>query len=318
MEPLGIIPAERGDPGRPDPLDRALGVPLVLWAVNNLRRVLPVDRVIVLTSDGEIGGTARKAGAAVAAPGEEPGGAPLLVHDVWRPFCRASVVRRAIEEGVQELAAVRIGPLERLAVRTLEDLELMQATAAGLAPDHPCVVGVRRMRLPLSTEVRAIVCDVDGVLTSGRIAMHSDGASSRAFHVHDGMGTRLLIEAGVKVGWLSAGADDGTIRARAERLGVEHVDVGEGDKGARFESLCRAMGVGEAETLYIGDDVNDLPAMERAGLAACPSNARPEVCAAVDLVLEQAGGTGCVRETADLLLDDLRMRAQRRSDGGGA
>ncbi len=162
--------------------------------------------------------------------------------------------------------------------------------------------------IPDGRPIRAVVSDVDGVLTDGTVTLAPDPVNqrqflkARAFHVHDGMGVQLLLAAGVRVGWMSSSQDDGVIRARAQGLRVTAVDVGEGDKGTRLEQLCRQMGVEPGQTAYLGDDVNDLPAFERAAFTACPYDARPEVRAAADLVLTSPGGRGAFRELADLVL----------------
>jgi YrbI family 3-deoxy-D-manno-octulosonate 8-phosphate phosphatase len=150
--------------------------------------------------------------------------------------------------------------------------------------------------------VQALVSDVDGVLTDGRVGVTSAGHGVRFFHMRDGMAVRLLHKAGIKVAWLSAGYDDGVIRARAEYLGVDACDIGGGDKGERFRLLCDRLNVAPARTVYVGDDVNDLPAMALAGLAACPADAAPGVLAAARLVLRLPGGAGCFRELAELIL----------------
>lgn len=156
-------------------------------------------------------------------------------------------------------------------------------------------------------DLQAVISDVDGVLTDGTIGLlpgaGSDAGAVRFFDMRDGMGTVLLLRAGVRVAWLSASVDDGVIRRRAQMLGVEHVDVGSGDKGARFETLCTTLGVDPAKTLYVGDDVNDLPAMRRAGVSACPMDARPQVIDAVDIILDAPGGRGAFRDLADMILD---------------
>ena len=154
----------------------------------------------------------------------------------------------------------------------------------------------------------AVLSDVDGVLTDGTVALFPEGAKGRAFHVHDGMGVKLLQAAGYKVAWISASQDDGVIRRRGEGLGVHHIDVGSGDKGERLRRACGAIGVAPAKCVYIGDDVNDLPAMRLAAFSACPADARPEVRQRVSLVLESRGGRGAFRELADLVLHAHRLR----------
>jgi 3-deoxy-D-manno-octulosonate 8-phosphate phosphatase (KDO 8-P phosphatase) len=150
--------------------------------------------------------------------------------------------------------------------------------------------------------VEAVICDVDGVLTDARIGLTSDGATIRFFNMKDGMGVRRLGDAGIRVGWCSAGIDDGVIRRRGESLGVDDIDVGRGDKGERFAAMCRRLSVDPAHTVYVGDDINDLPAMRLAAVCACPADAVDSVRAAVDLVLRSPGGAGCFRELAELIL----------------
>lgn len=152
------------------------------------------------------------------------------------------------------------------------------------------------------SQIKAVVSDVDGVLTDGRIGLGPGEEAIRFFDMRDGMGTKLLQKAGVDVAWLSASHDDGVIRRRAAMLGVEHVDVGSGDKGERLTNLCAQLGVDPADVLFVGDDVNDLPAMELAGMSACPMDARPEVVDSVDIILGAPGGRGAFRELADMIL----------------
>ncbi len=300
--PLGLITTNRR--AEVAPTERLLGTPLVLWAVNNLRRVLPLEQIAVVSDDPAVTSLIAAHGLREIEPTVAIDAEHVLIHDAYRPFCAPDTIHYAIKSDVRELEAVRVRAIERIDVRRRDDLELASAVAAGLPPNHPCIVGVRRMRLPLDANIKAVITDVDGVLTDGRIHVHSGGEQVRAFHMQDGLGSRLLQKAGIAVGWLSAAADDGSTRHRAARLDILNVDVGEGDKGARFTRLCEAMNVDPAHTLYVGDDVNDLPAMERAALAACPANARPEVKAAADLVLDTAGGDGAFRELVDILLDD--------------
>jgi YrbI family 3-deoxy-D-manno-octulosonate 8-phosphate phosphatase len=150
-----------------------------------------------------------------------------------------------------------------------------------------------------------VVSDVDGVLTDGCVGISASGHKFRTFHVHDGMGVKLLTAAGIRVGWLSSSQDDGVIRARAASLGVNAVDVSDGDKGQRLRRLADALGAPLASIVYIGDDVNDLPAIHLAAASACPSDARPEVRSVVTRVLNAPGGRGAFREAADLVLDHL-------------
>jgi 3-deoxy-D-manno-octulosonate 8-phosphate phosphatase (KDO 8-P phosphatase) len=97
-------------------------------------------------------------------------------------------------------------------------------------------------------------------------------------------------------------------------LMIEHVDVGPGNKLPRFLRLCEAMGSSPERTLYFGDDINDLPAMEAAGFVACPADAHPIVRGIADVVLEANGGRHAARELSDRILRakgaDLSSAAQ--------
>lgn len=150
--------------------------------------------------------------------------------------------------------------------------------------------------------IEAVISDVDGVLTDARIGLTSGGETIRFFNMKDGMGVKRLKDAGVKVGWCSAGADDGVIRRRGENLGVDDIDVGQGDKAQRFVAMCQRLGVDPERTVYIGDDVNDLPAMRLAAISVCPADAVGMVRDFVDVILRTAGGSGCFRELAELVL----------------
>ncbi len=163
----------------------------------------------------------------------------------------------------------------------------------------------RKTPFPPGLTIAAVVSDVDGVLTDGTVGWAASGHKFRTFHVHDGMGVKLLTAAGLRVGWLSSSQDDGVIRARAQSLGVNAVDVSDGDKGQRLKRLCESLNAPLSAVVYIGDDVNDLPAIHLAAASACPADARPEVRAVVTHVLHATGGRGAFREVADMVLDHL-------------
>ena len=151
-------------------------------------------------------------------------------------------------------------------------------------------------------DIKAVVSDVDGTLTEGSLYTTSDGAVMRRFTTIDGMGHNVLHNAGVKIAWLSATSEGGSVARRAEMLRVKHVDTGAGDKGPRVRALCDAMGVELDQTLYIGDDINDLPAMQLCAMSFCPSDAHSTVRGSADTVLDAPGGHGAFRQLADAIL----------------
>jgi len=278
---------------------RVLGVPLLLWSFGALLRVLPAREIALKSAEPELLGIASGRGLHALGPRQAPG---ALLVDPAQPFCRSESLRAAIEQGTVSLGAHQTGAIERVRVVDEESFALADALARGLDPDDPHVRGISALRLPLDRPVRALVCDVDGCLTDGGVWFGDGEAAGRRFTTHDGLGLKRLMNEGVKVGWLSATTSGDSISRRAEQIGIEVVDTGSGDKGPRFHEVCARLGVPESETLYIGDDLNDLPAMARAGTSACPADARPEVRARVDLILECRGGNGAVRELCDLLL----------------
>jgi 3-deoxy-D-manno-octulosonate 8-phosphate phosphatase (KDO 8-P phosphatase) len=296
----------------PDTLARRiLGVPLFLWPLRALRHVMPLDRVAVMTSDPGIIGLASRHGVYPIPPSPATRSAPGLLIDPLQPFIAPATLAHALADAegnpkaVSRLAASQTAALERFRIEDEDSFLLVASLARGLPPEHPVIDGIARLRLPLGVDIRLVVCDVDGTLTEGGVTLDHSPHASRTFHTHDGLGTLRLLEAGIKVAWLSATSSGESIQRRASMLNVTHVDAGEGPKGARFLAICRALSIEPRHALYIGDDVNDLPAIEAAALSACPADARPEVRNRVDLVLDAPGGRGAFRELADILLAGL-------------
>lgn len=149
--------------------------------------------------------------------------------------------------------------------------------------------------------VRAVICDVDGVLTDGGIEIADDGLETKRFHVWDGTGIKYLLRSGIQVAFLT-GRTSRAVEHRARELGVAHVRQGAKDKLPAYQELLAALGVSDAETCYIGDDLMDLPPMRRAGYAVAVGDARDEVRAAAHYVTHAPGGRGAVRELAERLL----------------
>ncbi len=280
--------------------ERVLGVPLVGWAAHGLMRALPRERVVIRAGLPDARAFADRHGLRVIGADAPMRGA--IVADPARPFVLESSVRAAVAARASSLAAHQHSPIEALRITGGEELELARAVARGLPGDHPIVRGAMRWRLPIARDIRAIISDVDGVLTDGGIHFAGSIKGGRVFSTKDGLGHHMLFERGVKVGWLSATSEAESIMGRARMLGVECVDAGKGEKGARFTALCARLGIEPASVVYLGDDVNDLPAMALAGLSACPADAHAEVRNRVDLVLESGGGEGCFRELADAVL----------------
>ncbi len=153
-------------------------------------------------------------------------------------------------------------------------------------------------------KIRLLVLDVDGVLTDGTFWLREDGDEWKAFHATDGLGLRLLMDAGVEVALLS-GRRSAIVERRARELGIRHVVQGSGDKVAAIYRLLTELGVEAVETAYMGDDLVDVPAMRLVGFAAAPADARPEALAAAAWVAARGGGRGAVRDLCEHLLREM-------------
>lgn len=148
--------------------------------------------------------------------------------------------------------------------------------------------------------VRLFLCDVDGVLTEAQVSM-GGAAETKAFHIRDGLGLRLLQSEGIRVGWISARPSDAT-RLRADDLKVDFLHQSSVPKVAAIGEILGQTGLTWAEVVYMGDDVVDLGALKRAGVAAVPSDAIHEAQALAHYICRHAGGRGAVREVVDLVL----------------
>src|SRR5262245_4441770 len=146
-----------------------------------------------------------------------------------------------------------------------------------------------------------LLFDVDGVLTDGKILLHADGTESKQFDIRDGTGLVWAQRAGLQVGFLSARRSVATAK-RALQLGISIVRQGDPSKLRAYDEILREYGVADDEVAYMGDDVLDVPVIDRVGLSACPADASPDVRSRVDYVCKSAGGNGAARELIELVL----------------
>lgn len=149
--------------------------------------------------------------------------------------------------------------------------------------------------------VKAVIFDVDGTLTDGRIVLGNYGDELKCFDIHDGHGLTLLHRAGLKTAFLTARKSRITAR-RAKELKVTKVVQNAKDKLKAYEKLARSLRVANEEVCYVGDDLIDLPVMTRVGFAAAPASAVAEVKEKAHYVTTASGGRGAAREIADRIL----------------
>lgn len=151
-------------------------------------------------------------------------------------------------------------------------------------------------------DIRLLALDVDGVLTDGRLYFAASGDELKAFNILDGLGLKLVRQAGVEVA-LITGRDSPLTRRRAEDLKIRHLVQGREDKLVALKELLGTLQIGLGEVAYVGDDLPDLSAIRavRAGISV--SNGHWRVKQDAVYITQQSGGHGAVREVCDLICE---------------
>lgn len=149
--------------------------------------------------------------------------------------------------------------------------------------------------------IKALIFDVDGVLTDGRIIYDDEGHEIKNFNVKDGYIISHLKKAGIVVGIIT-GRDSRVVSNRASELKLDFCHQGIMDKKAVFDKLVSFYKLKKKQVAYIGDDINDLGILRDCGLSACPADTFDYIKKEVDIVSRLKGGQGVVREVADLIL----------------
>ena len=158
-------------------------------------------------------------------------------------------------------------------------------------------------------DTQLVAFDIDGVFTDGRFYLSNDGVESKAFSTQDGFGVRRLLDAGIAVAVIS-GRQSAAVDQRMAELGVTHVIQGCKDKIAAFDELIGSLGISDANCIFVGDDVPDLPLLQKVGYAIAVANAVSEVRDHCDYTTRARGGFGAVREVCDLVLAARSERAE--------
>lgn len=210
-------------------------------------------------------------------------------------------------------------------VDTQEDLERVRAfingrehanaaTAGTVAvgdlrrPVSACPVGAARLNPALAGKlrhIRLVITDVDGVLTDGGLYYGPDGECLKRFHARDGLGVRLLQQAGIQVSALS-GRDCPALRRRLADLGIAEAVLGQADKRTALCGIMERCGVVAEEVAFIGDDIPDMEVFGLCGVSVTVADAPEYVKARADLVLKCGGGQGAFREMVDILFNIIK------------
>lgn len=151
------------------------------------------------------------------------------------------------------------------------------------------------------SKISTLIFDVDGVFTNCRVLVMDDGSLLRTMNVRDGQALKLAKEAGYRLAAITKGASSGT-RIRLEALGIEDYFDKLIEKYPTFSKYQKENALSKDEILYMGDDLPDLDVFPHVGIAACPSDACPEVMATADFISSKGGGEGCVREVIEKVM----------------
>lgn len=154
--------------------------------------------------------------------------------------------------------------------------------------------------------IRLLLLDVDGVLTDGNVTYLDDGQETKSFNVKDGLGLRLLMDAGIGVGIVTGRRAPALIH-RCNNLGIELVFDGIQDKTTALKQVVDQVGVKPEHIAFIGDDLPDLPIMTRVGLSVAVGNAVELVQNNSHMQTTAHGGAGAVRELCEAILDAQGM-----------
>ncbi|MDM7958648.1 MAG: 3-deoxy-manno-octulosonate cytidylyltransferase [Synechococcus sp. WH 8007] len=206
---------------------------------------------------------------------------------------------------IRQLAPTALEQQEQLEqLRWLEAglrIELLESSTPSLGVDTPADLEEVSRVLQLR-QIRGVLCDVDGVLTDGRLWYGPEGEELKAFHVRDGLAIKQLISSGIAVALVS-GRDSLALRRRMADLGIEHAVLGQPDKAAGCRQMAADLGLELEALAYVGDDSPDLAGMALCGWSFAVADAPAAVQVAARSVLSSRGGNGAIHEVAQFLLE---------------
>lgn len=158
-------------------------------------------------------------------------------------------------------------------------------------------------------KIRAIAMDVDGVLTDGGVWWGPNGEEWKRFHFADIMGLSLARKSGLVIALMS-GENSPLVDRMAAKFAIVDIYKECKDKAGAVRAFCERNKLRLDEICFIGDDVNDIPALDIVGLSACPADARPSVRERCQIITKLTGGNGAVREVLDMLLGAVKTAAK--------
>lgn len=150
-------------------------------------------------------------------------------------------------------------------------------------------------------KIRAVIFDVDGVLSAGTVSMDNNGDPLRTVNIKDGYAIQLAVKVGLRIVILT-GANTPAVAERYRKLGVEDIHLGCAVKMVTYESLLKKYGLNDEEVIYVGDDIPDFEIMQRVGCPCCPKDACQEIKNVSRYVSSCKGGYGVGRDILEQVL----------------
>ena len=154
---------------------------------------------------------------------------------------------------------------------------------------------------PDFSKIALLAFDYDGVFTDGTVLLMPDGGQLRQAFVRDGYAVQWASKQDIHITIITGGRETSIIK-RMESLGVTDIHIGSSDKDAVMNSVLAQLGLTMEQVAYMGDDMPDLPLLKKVGLAACPSDAAPEILETCSFISSKPGGKGCVREVIEMMM----------------
>jgi len=155
--------------------------------------------------------------------------------------------------------------------------------------------------LSKARQIKLLICDVDGVLSNGKVYYTNQGEEFKSFNIKDGLGIKQLLNNDIQVAIIT-GRQSAIVEKRANELGIPFIYQGKTDKQAAYQEIVQQLKITDNQVAHVGDDLPDLPLMLRSGLGISVADGYYLVQQKADWVTQKVGGEGAVREISDLIL----------------
>ena len=155
-------------------------------------------------------------------------------------------------------------------------------------------------------KIKALIFDVDGVLSCDTIPMHPSGEPMRTVNIKDGYAIQLAVKKGLEICIITGGNTE-AVRIRFEGLGVKHIYMGVKVKTKALDEFMQKTGIGYDEILYMGDDIPDLEVMKKVAIPACPADAVYEIKTISSYISRKEGGRGCGRDVIEQIMKEQNL-----------